>query len=321
LRRTAWAGGHVRLRAVGAMTRPGGLGLGVVAVLGSVLLWGAQFPVAKAAYAALDPYTLTSARYLLAATVLLLLVAATGGGAAFSPGPRPGRLVLAGVLGMAGSPLLVFVGLAYTLPEHAVIIVALQPSITAMVQWRLHGKRPAPFTLGAIIVAFTGVVLVVASHGFRPGEAKLFGDLMVLAGCCCWISYTLMLAGFPGLGALRFTAFTCFFGALTICAVTSVALLSGAVRMPPASAFVNVMPHIVFLAIPGVVLAMFLWNYGNARIGPLNSMLLLNLMPIETYSIRYLQGARFTWQEWAGAALVVCALVANNIYQRRRVVT
>ena len=62
---------------------------------------------------------------------------------------------------------------------------------------------------------------------------------------------------------------------------------------------------------------MLLRNYGNARIGPLNAMLLLNLMPVETYLIRYWQGVHFTWQEWAGAAMVVGALMANNLYQRR----
>ncbi len=300
------------------LSGPRNVGLAVLAVLGAVLLWGAQFPVAKAAYAALDPYTLTSARYILAASVLLALTAATGGRAALSLGPHPWRLVVAGVLGMAGSPLLVFVGLSYTLPEHAVIIVALQPSITAMVQWRLGGKRPATFTLAAIAVAFAGVVLVVASHGVRPGEAKLLGDLMVLSGCCCWICYTLMLSGFPGFGALRFTALTCLFGAMAICAATAVALTAGAVPLPQAGAFLSVAPHIVFLAIPGVVLAMVLWNYGNARLGPLNSMLVINLMPVETYFIRYLEGARFSWQEWTGAALVIGALLANNLYQRRQ---
>ena len=81
---------------------------------------------------------------------------------------------------------------------------------------------------------------------------------------------------------------------------------------------VAVTPHVLFLAIPGVVLALLLWNYGHARIGALNSMLLLNLMPIETYLIRYLQGAQFSWQEWTGAAMVVGALIANNVYLRRQ---
>ncbi|CAN0486609.1 unnamed protein product, partial [Phaeothamnion confervicola] len=72
------------------MTGSRDTGLAILSVIAAVLLWGAQFPVAKAAYATLDPYTLTSARYLLAATVLVSLAAATGGRAALSPGPRPG---------------------------------------------------------------------------------------------------------------------------------------------------------------------------------------------------------------------------------------
>lgn len=299
------------------MSRPGQFGMGVAAAIAAIMMWGAQLPVAKAAFEVLDPYTLTAIRYALASLVLVIILALREGPTAFSCGPRPLRLVVAGVLGMAGSPLLVFVGLLYTLPEHAVIIIALQPSLMAMLQWRLYGRRPPTFTIGAIAVAFAGVVLVVIGHGIRPGEAKLVGDLLVLSGVLCWISYTLMLGSFPGFGVLRFTTLSCFFGTLAICVAAAIALATGAASVPDTPALVAVTPHVLFLAIPGVVLALLLWNYGHARIGALNSMLLLNLMPIETYLIRYLQGARFTWQEWTGAAMVVGALVANSLYQRR----
>lgn len=298
------------------MIRPAQFGIGVAAAFAAVIMWGAQLPVAKAAYVVLDPYTLTAIRYALASAVLLAILALREGPTAFACGPRPGRLAVAGMLGMTGSPLLVFVGLAYTLPEHAVIIIALQPSMIAMVQWWLHGRRPPNFTIGAIVLAFCGVLLVVVAHGFKPGESKLIGDLLVLSGVFCWIGYNLMLDGFPGFGVLRFTTLSCFFGALGTCVGAAVALLIGAAHIPDTSALITVTPHLLFLAIPGVVLPLLLWNYGNARIGALNSMLLLNLMPIETYLIRYLQGARFSWQEWTGAAMVVGALVANSLYQR-----
>ena len=63
---------------------------------------------------------------------------------------------------------------------------------------------------------------------------------------------------------------------------------------------------------------MFLWNAGNRRIGPLNTILLLNLMPVITFAIRYTQGARFAASELIGAGMVVGALVANNLYERNR---
>jgi drug/metabolite transporter (DMT)-like permease len=52
-------------------------------------------------------------------------------------------------------------------------------------------------------------------------------------------------------------------------------------------------------------------------LGPLNAMLLGNLVPVVTFVIRILQGHRFEAIELAGAALVVAALVANNLYLRR----
>lgn len=294
-----------------------GFGAGFAATLASVLVFGAQLPIAKDAYLALDPFTLSAVRYALALVLLIGLLVWREGVAALSPGPRPGRLAVAGLLGMTGSPLLVFVGLQYTRPEHAVIILALQPSMTALAQWRITGRRPPAFTLGAIAVAFAGVVLVVAGHEARPGEAGWLGDLLVISGAACWVSYALLLGSFSGLSVLRFTTLSCLAGTLGIFAATLVAQATGAVRWPEASAIVAVAPHLAFLSLCGVVLAMLLWNFGNTRIGPLNSMLLLNLMPVETYLIRYWQGARFTAAEWLGAAMVVGALVASNLHQRR----
>lgn len=296
------------------MTR---FGAGIAATLGAVVIFGAQFPIAKDAYRIVDPYTLTAVRYGAAVLLLLAVLAWREGVAALSPGRRPLKLAAVGILGMTGSPLLVFAGLQFTLPEHAVMITALQPSMTALAQWMFRGRRPDGFTLGAIAVAFAGVALVVLGHGVRPGEAKWIGDLLVLSGAICWVTYSMTLSDFPEFGALRFTTLSCLFGTLGILAVTLVVHASGGGLWPGAAGLAPVLPHLVYLSLLGVVVAMLLWNVGNARIGPVNSMLLINLMPVETYLIRYLQGARFGWHEWAGALIVVGALVANNFHQRR----
>lgn len=293
-------------------------GVGFAAVLASVLVFGAQLPIAKDAYAAMDPYTLSAIRYASALPCLMLLLAWREGAAAFHPGPRPFGIFAAGVLGMTGSPLLVFVGLTYTRPEHAVIILALQPSMTALAQWGLMGRRPPAFTLSAIAVAFAGVVLVVAGHEAKPGEVGWLGDLLVISGAACWVSYSLMLGRFGHMSALRFTTLSCIAGTTGIVVCALVASHAGKAHWPDPATLAAVAPHLVFLSLCGVVLAMLLWNFGNARVGALNSMLLLNLMPVETYLIRYWQGARFTLAEWLGAAMVVGALAASNLRERRR---
>lgn len=295
-----------------------GFGLGFAAVLAAVLVFGAQLPIAKDAYLALDPYMLSAIRYGSALPFLMLLLAWREGPSALLPGPRPLGIAAAGVLGMTGSPLLVFVGLTYTRPEHAVIILALQPSMTALAQWRLMGRRPPTFTLGAIAVAFAGVVLVVAGHEAKPGEVGWLGDLLVISGAACWVTYSLMLGRFGHMSALRFTTLSCVSGTTGIFVCALVAQLAGAAHLPDMATLGAVAPHLLFLSLCGVVLAMLLWNFGNARIGALNSMLLLNLMPVETYLIRYWQGARFNWADWLGAGMVVGALAASNLRERHR---
>lgn len=302
------------------MKRISEFNIGVCAALFAVLIWGAQVPVAKAAYEVIDPFTAQAIRYVIASLLLGALLTWRQGLYALRPGAQPVRLAVAGTLGMAGSPLLFFVGLSYTLPEHAVLIAALQPTLTALAQWFLHGKRPPLFSLCAIAVAFCGVVLVVTGAGIGAGNAVLIGDLLVLCSTLCWLSYSMMLSRFPELGPLRFTTLTCAIGTLVILTVTGLALLAGAARLPTTPELVSVAPHLAFLAILGGTVAMLVWNYGNTRIGPVNSILLINLMPVITYGIRYMQGARFGWHEWVGAVLVVGALVANNLYQRRHTV-
>jgi len=49
---------------------------GALAVLGAVILWGAQFPVAKSALATIDPFSLSAIRYVLAASLLAVWMAA-----------------------------------------------------------------------------------------------------------------------------------------------------------------------------------------------------------------------------------------------------
>jgi drug/metabolite transporter (DMT)-like permease len=65
-----------------------------------------------------------------------------------------------------------------------------------------------------------------------------------------------------------------------------------------------------------VLAAMILWNAGNQRVGALNAMLMLNLMPVIVFAIRFAQGERFLPVELAGAGLVIGALIANNLYLR-----
>lgn len=291
---------------------------GALAALGAVVLWGAQFPVAKSAFESLDPYTLSALRYLIGTALLAAWMLAREGPATFRTYGRFGPVAVLGLVGMTASPALVFAGLTLTRPEHVAVIVALQPSMTALADWLLRGRRPANFTIACIAVAFLGVATVVTrgEYVLHTGRGELAGDLLVLAGAACWVGYTMGTERLGGWPPLRITLLTLIAGTAGLVALCTLLASTGVIRLPGPADVAAVWPELAFLSLGGVLAGMILWNWGNRIVGALNAMLLLNFLPVVTFVIRYAQGERFGAAELAGAALVVGALVANNLYLR-----
>jgi drug/metabolite transporter (DMT)-like permease len=293
---------------------------GVALALAAVLLWGVQFPVAKAAFAAVDPFHVSAIRYGVATLLLSAFVLWRNGMGAFRYYGRAWPASVLGLVGMTGSPMLVFAGLGLTRPEHAAIIVSLQPSMTAIADWWLRGRRPARFTLGCIAAAFAGVVLVVTKGNVAValGRGELLGDALVLAGAACWVAYTMGTESFRGWSSLKFTLLTLIPGSIGLVVATAVLVQLGLARVPGWAALGSVGPELAFLALGGVLVSMICWNAGTRRIGVLNAMLMLNLVPVVVFAIRFAQGQRFEAIELVGAGLVIGALAANNLYLRRK---
>lgn len=297
---------------------------GLLLALFTVVVWGAQLPIGKAAMADIDGYTVSLVRYGVAGLGFLLVLVWREGLRSLALEGRGLLVGAAGGLGMAGSALLVFVGLALTTPEVTVIIIALQPAMAVVAEWLLRGRRPQPFTLACVILAFLGVVVVITRGEFNLGELagasprELLGDLLVLLGAMAWVGYTMSTDRFGGWSSLRVASLTSLAAMIFTVLVWLVALGFGAAAVPETEVLARHGWRLAYLSLLGVFLAMFLWNVGSRRIGPMNATLLLNLMPVVTFVIRALEGVQFRPAEITGAAMVVGALVANNLYLRLR---
>ncbi|MGR8920571.1 MAG: DMT family transporter [Gammaproteobacteria bacterium] len=297
-----------------------GFALGLAAAASATIIWGVQLPLARDAFAIVDPFHITALRYLLAALCLVPVLAWREGLAALSY--RGGGLTASwlGVVGMCASPMLVFLGMSYSSAEHAVVIVSLQPAMAALAYWLLRGARPAAFTLLCIAGAFVGVMLVVTGGaiGFAESASQVAGDLVVMLGAGCWVVYTMGIGRLHGWSTWRITVLTMIPGALATSVLTACLVAVGYLQPTSVEALSAVAFEIAFLTFAGVLLAMLAWNFGTRRVGAINATLLINCMPVTTFVYRSLQGHAFAPAELAGAALVVAALIANNLYLRRR---
>jgi drug/metabolite transporter (DMT)-like permease len=292
---------------------------GIIFATTTAVIWGGQFVVGKTALARVDALPLTAARYAVAAVVLLALLAAVEGRAALRLDGRGLRLFCLGSLGFAGFNLLAYTGLEHARPQSASLIVALGPLVTALVLWLQRGIRPPRSTGAAIVVALAGVALVVSKGdpaSIVQGSVG-WGDALVLAGVTSFTFYTVGAGDYPRLSPLRFTALTAGLGWLTIAGVSAVAMAAGAVATPSVSDLHAVVPELLYLALPGAVVAVLTWNAAVVRIGAQNVTLIGNLIPVTTFTIEIVRGYRPNALELTGAAIALGALAANNLLLRR----
>lgn len=295
------------------------LARGTLLMCAVVLIWGAFLPVSKVALAVIDPYWLTALRYGVAALCFVAVLVATEGPGALDFEGQAVKAWLFGSAGFAAFSILVFEGLRLTRPEHGAMILALGPVNVVLWQWLRSRHRPPAATLGCIAVAVAGEALVVSQGEFARiySGGSALGNGLVFLSSFCWVAFTLGAQQFPGWSPVRYTALSATLGWISIALATAVATASGHSRPPEMEGLREMLWVLLFVLFVVSFAAVLLWNMAVAKIGPLNASLFANFAPVVTFLITVWQGHRLLPVEIAGAALVIGALIANNIVNRR----
>jgi drug/metabolite transporter (DMT)-like permease len=280
--------------------------------------WGAMFPIADSAIRHVDPFHLTAIRYLLAAAGFLALLWAFEGARALRTESRALELYLFGSAGIAGFNLLAFAGLEHTTPEHAALIVATSPLITLLLDAALARRAPRPVTLGFVLLALAGVLLVIG-HGdplalFNGGVNG--GDVLVLLGTMSFVVYTFGARRFVGFSSLRYTALSATGGTITVVLVTASAATIGLLDTPSGGDVATIWWQLAYVVVIGALAAVLAWNEGVKRLGAPNAALFMNLVPVVAFTIAIARGYHPDGAELAGAALTVAALIGANLTSR-----
>ena len=163
----------------------------VAALLFATSAWGSLFLVGKPLLATLDPVWFTTMRYTLATLLLVVLVQAFGRSPWRKLRSHFVRLTLLGLAGYGCFSVLVFFGLARSLPSHGSVIMATMPFTTLLLRWGLNGQRPPRASLLGAAVRLTR--RGNCRRRLQPGAAGRCGHAAGrtpsrwqarLAGCC-----------------------------------------------------------------------------------------------------------------------------------------
>lgn len=283
-------------------------------------LW-ATLPVAlKIALERIDPWTLTWARFAFAALVLLTWMALRGGLRGYAGHPRGHwwMLLAAGVL-LVGNYLGYLLGLDYTTPANAQLLIQAAPLLMAVGGIFVFGERYSTGQWLGLLAVVAGLCLFFADQIAIAvaGAHYLLGAGLVLLGALLWAGYALIqkqllnhwsstqvLAAIYLLAALLLWPLAQPLALLELDAMHMAALLFCALNTLGAyGAFAEALAHWEASRVSAILATT-----------PLLTVLTVSL--VHAIAPAWVAAENIAWLGWAGALLVVAGSAASSLLGR-----
>jgi len=196
-----------------------------------VLIWGVSFTATRVAVREIPPLTLAFLRFSLASLALWPLVRSRWRWVRLAREDRWAGFFL-GLTGVTLAFVFENVGLKLTTASHGALIVSTAPLASAAAEAVLRRRLPHPWTMGGLLTALAGVVVIVGTA--RSAQGSVVGDLLIMVTVFSWVAYSFLTR--------RLTA------TYPTLVVTQVAMVVGTATLAPLAAVEVAM---VGLTVPG----------------------------------------------------------------------
>lgn len=261
--------------------------------------------VAKGAIASIGPLPIALLRFAGASAALLLYQRLRPSAVGVARQDVP-RLLLLGFLVVPINQGFFLFGLSRSTPSHAALLYALTPLMVLLLARRLLGEKGWWSKLAGVVVAFTGVAIILLERGLKQEADVVLGDLMILLAVFGWSLYTVLSKKL----LQRYDAMT----------VTTWAIVSGTLFCVPAFFIPGAVPPlasigpavwggIFYLSIGTSVIAYPLWLYALRHVEASKVAIATNIQPILTAILSWIIfHERFTPGFFVGAALILAGV-------------
>ncbi len=250
-----------------------------------VVIWAANYPLAKFALAFLHPFVFNAIRYIVAATVVLVGVGMSSSWRPVEKRDWP-RLLRAGVIANVLYQVMFIIGLSMTTAGNSAIILSTSPLWTVFLTARMHKETiPCILWLG-MSVSLAGVIMIIVGSGKKLGlgSQELTGDVIVLAAAALWgLNTTLQKPLLRTYSAQQLSLILISIGAAGLTLAGIPALVQTDWRsvhwFPIAAA---VLSGAFSIGIGNVM-----WSYGVKHLGPGRTANFNNLVPVLAFVLSY----------------------------------
>ena len=241
----------------------------------AAIFWGTNFEATRIVLQDLPPWTAAAGRFGIAAAAIRVWLRLTEGFDLAALRRNALAFAVMGIVGIFGFNAALFLGMRTSSPVTAALIMGTSPLTTSLLDALIQRQAPRPIAVVGMIIGLLGVALTV---GAFSGARFSGGDLLILGGSLAWAIYTIGCRRWVrGATPLASATWTMLVGAL---ALILVALLFESPAASLADASVTAWTAILWMAIPGSVLAYLFWQVGIARRGPGATSVLFNLVPV-----------------------------------------
>ena len=285
-------------------------------VIASTFFWGSNFNSARAVAFDLTPLSAAAERFLLAVVMFLLLRLWQGKAESTLRWRDSGILMALGIVGIFGFNYGFFTALQTTSALNAALIMALSPMISLVLsRLLLHTHIRLNQTIG-ILLALLGVFWVITGGNLALLHVAQ-GDVWMLGACSLWSLYSVSAKKYAShIPALQLARWTVSIGAVAL--AVAALLLEQPLKSLPQQTWLT---HgiLFYMALCGTFLAYIFWLKGVYHLGPEQSAIAYNLVPVFTMLVSLLLGRIPSGIQLLGMLVVIAGvLVANGWRPGRR---
>lgn len=278
----------------------------LAAMVAATALWGGTFVAIRDSVRLMTPEALVCARFTVAAAICAVV--------ALWRRRTPDRVALRVGVGngllMSGSFFLQALGLRFTSAGSSAFLTCAGTLFAAFYAWPLLGQRPTRPVLGGIALALAGSALLSLDGALRLGR----GELITLAGATLYALQIVWVARHAeGLDA----------ASVMLVQSATVAAVLVPFAGDPRDAFASLGPGawgaFAYLAVAGSTVAPLLQLWAQRSLSAGRVGLLFALEPVFALVFALgLGGERFEPRWWAGAVMILAAVVAVEWQAARR---
>lgn len=291
------------------------------ALLGTVLIWGANFSIFKVALRHMHPHAANALRFVVAIIVLLVAYRLLSQGslqALWKLTRQHGlRLIGLSLLGYGLYQLCFVVGISRTSAGSAALIMASAPLWTALTAWLSGVEQLGRMAWVGLLVSLVGTMLVVLSSTHAAVQVDtLPGNLLMLAAAVLWGMYTTFSK--PLLKHMEPTALVCIESLMAYPFLLLLGLPYLATTAWGTVTAIDILA-LVYSGALSVGLTIVAWNSAVREVGPAATAVYSNLVPFVAalFGLLLLREPITVWQV-IGGGIIISGLVTMR--RARRVV-